>query len=195
MEEGIMCMPVQRRAATPTHMNQIPGDDQPASRIYSPELVASRQPSDDALARAAARGVMAALGVLYERHNQRVYAVCLRMTRNSAEAEDLTQQTFLIAHQKLHQLRACGAVRGWLLAVVRSCFLKSVRKARPTPAQDIELLVNDVADSASAVDPIDRRELPVLLPEHLRCARIERPVAAGYVGRAWRRAFPDELLS
>ena len=70
-----MCMPVQRRTATATHLNHIPGGDLPASRIYSPELVASRQPSDDALARAAARGVMGALGVLYERHNRRVYAL------------------------------------------------------------------------------------------------------------------------
>lgn len=101
-----MYMPVQRSTATTRHINQIPGGDLPASRIYSPKPVASRQPSDDALARAAARGVMAALGDLYERYNRRVYAVCLRMTRNSAEAEDLTQEVFI------HLLRKIGSFRG-----------------------------------------------------------------------------------
>jgi len=128
MEEGIMCMPVQRRTATATHMNQIPGDDQPASRIYSTELVASRQPSDDALARAAARGVMAALGLLYERHNQRVYAVCLRMTRNSAEAEDLTQDVFIHLLGKIGSFRGESRFTTWLHRLTVNLVLMHFRR-------------------------------------------------------------------
>ena len=67
-----MYMPVQHSTATVRHMNQITSGDLPASRFYSPKLVASRQPSDDALARAASRGVIAALGDLYEGYNRRV---------------------------------------------------------------------------------------------------------------------------
>jgi RNA polymerase sigma-70 factor (ECF subfamily) len=62
--------------------------------------------SDYALARSVARGGMPALGDLYERHNRRVYAVCLNMTHNSAEAEDLTQEVFL------HLVRKVGSFRG-----------------------------------------------------------------------------------
>ena len=43
--------------------------------------------SDHALALAAGKGDMQAFEMLYERHNRRVYSLCLRMTQNPAEAE------------------------------------------------------------------------------------------------------------
>ncbi len=48
--------------------------------------------SDYALAQRAAGGDLSAFEVLYERHNRRVYSLCLRMTQNVAEAEDLAQE-------------------------------------------------------------------------------------------------------
>ena len=102
---------------------------------------------------------------LVKEHHAVVYRYACRLCGCRAEAEDLTQQAFLIAHQKLHQLRAASAARAWLLAVVRSCFLKSVRRARPTPAADIDLLVNETTDNRSPVDPIDREELAAALDE------------------------------
>jgi RNA polymerase sigma-70 factor (ECF subfamily) len=45
--------------------------------------------SDHALARQAAEGDMACFEQLYTRHNRRVYSLCLRMTGNVPEAEDL----------------------------------------------------------------------------------------------------------
>ena len=64
-------------------------------------LVVGAHTSDYALARAAADGKMMALGDLYERHNRRVYAVCLGMTRNPAQAEDLTQEVFVHLVRKI----------------------------------------------------------------------------------------------
>ncbi|HEX8145522.1 MAG TPA: sigma factor, partial [Pyrinomonadaceae bacterium] len=48
--------------------------------------------SDYALAQAAAAGEMTAFEELYSRHNRRVYSLCLRMTQNVSEAEDLAQE-------------------------------------------------------------------------------------------------------
>ena len=42
--------------------------------------------SDHALAISAAKGDMQAFELLYERHNRRVYSLCLRMTQNPVEA-------------------------------------------------------------------------------------------------------------
>ncbi|HEX8139399.1 MAG TPA: sigma factor, partial [Pyrinomonadaceae bacterium] len=50
------------------------------------------QRTDHALAQAAAEGDMSAFEELYARHNRRVYSLCLRMTQNVSEAEDLAQE-------------------------------------------------------------------------------------------------------
>ncbi|HWW76995.1 MAG TPA: RNA polymerase sigma factor [Pyrinomonadaceae bacterium] len=62
--------------------------------------------SDFALARAAAGGAADALSELYVRHRRRVYSLCMRMVRNAADAEDLTQDVFV------HLLGQVGSFRG-----------------------------------------------------------------------------------
>jgi len=98
-------------------------------------------------------------------HHAAVYRYACRLCGSPTDAEDLTQQTFLIAQQKLHQLREPQRACSWLLAVVRSCFLKSVRKLRPLPAADVELTVEQIADETPEVDSIDREELAAALRE------------------------------
>src|SRR5438094_1683611 len=113
-------------------------------------MAEAEQPAAENPWRIATRGAnLPATNEVVKEHHAVVYRYACRLCGCSTEAEDLTQQTFLIAHQKFHQLRDCHAARAWLLAVVRSCFLKSVRKFRPTPVQDIELLVSEVADNDS----------------------------------------------
>jgi len=98
-------------------------------------------------------------------HHASVYRYACRLCGSPTDAEDLTQQTFLIAQQKFHQLRERERACGWLLSIVRSCFLKSVRKPRPLPAQDVELTVEDIADKTPELDSIDREELTSALRE------------------------------
>jgi RNA polymerase sigma-70 factor (ECF subfamily) len=98
-------------------------------------------------------------------HHAAVYSYACRLCGCPTEAEDLTQQTFLIAQQKLHQLREPERACSWLLAVVRNCFLKSVRKARPMPAQDVDLVMEHIADATPEVEHIDREELTAALAE------------------------------
>jgi RNA polymerase sigma-70 factor, ECF subfamily len=105
------------------------------------------------------------LTALIVAHHAAVYRYACRLCGCRTEAEDLTQQTFLIAQQKLHQLREPARACGWLLAVVRSCFLKSCRKSRPMPAQDIDLRVEQIADQTPQVDQIDREELASALQD------------------------------
>jgi len=51
--------------------------------------------SDFELAQRAAEGDMKSIEELYQRHNRRVYSLCLRMTGNVTEAEDLAQEVFI----------------------------------------------------------------------------------------------------
>jgi len=55
--------------------------------------------------RQAKDGDAAAFEYLYKTNCRRVYSVCLRMTRNTAEAEDLTQQAFLQLFRKIGTFR------------------------------------------------------------------------------------------
>lgn len=72
-------------------------------------------------------------------HHASVYRAAYRLCGSAADAEDLTQQTFLIAQRSLDQLRNAAAARAWLSAILRSCFLKTVRRRRPLTAADREL--------------------------------------------------------
>jgi RNA polymerase sigma-70 factor (ECF subfamily) len=71
-------------------------------------------------------------------HHVSLYRYAFRLTGSVPDAEDLTQQTFLIAQQKMDQVRDAEKVRAWLFSVLRSCFLKSLRKKSPLPAGDME---------------------------------------------------------
>lgn len=57
---------------------------------------------------------------LVEGHLDAVHGYALAWTRQRDVAEDAVQRTFLKAFERLHQLRDPGAVRGWLLAILRN---------------------------------------------------------------------------
>ena len=90
-------------------------------------LVVGAHTSDYALARAAADGKMTALGDLYERHNRRVYAVCLGMTRNPAQAEDLTQEVFVHLVRKIGSFRGDSQFSTWLHRLTVNLVLMHLR--------------------------------------------------------------------
>jgi RNA polymerase sigma-70 factor, ECF subfamily len=70
--------------------------------------------SDYALAQRAHAGDMASFEELYARHNRRVYSLCLRMTGNSSEAEDLSQEVFIQLYRKIGSFRGESAFTTWL---------------------------------------------------------------------------------
>jgi len=105
------------------------------------------------------------LSAMVQANHAAVYRYACRLCGCPTEAEDLTQQTFLIAQQKLPQLREPERACSWLLSIVRNCFLKSIRKARPTLAQDIDLIMEQVAEATAEIETIDREELTAALAE------------------------------
>jgi RNA polymerase sigma-70 factor, ECF subfamily len=69
-----------------------------------------------------------AFGALFEVHKSRVYSVCLRMTSNAAEAEDLTQDAFLQAFRKITRFRGDSAFSTWLHRIAVNTVLMHFRK-------------------------------------------------------------------
>ena len=84
--------------------------------------------SDHALAQAAGQGDMTAFEELYQRHNRRVYSVCLRMTQNVAEAEDLAQEAFIQLFRKIGSFRGESAFTTWLHRLTVNQVLMHFRK-------------------------------------------------------------------
>jgi len=65
---------------------------------------------------------------LYRQHNRRVYALCLRMVKDTTEAEDLTQETFLLVFRKIHTFRGESAFSTWLHKLTVNLVLMRLRK-------------------------------------------------------------------
>jgi RNA polymerase sigma-70 factor (ECF subfamily) len=71
-----------------------------------------------------------AFEVLYRSNIDRVYALCLRMTANVAEAEDCAQEAFIQAWQQLSRFRGDSAFATWLHRVAVNAVLGRMRKSR-----------------------------------------------------------------
>jgi RNA polymerase sigma-70 factor, ECF subfamily len=69
-----------------------------------------------------------AFQALYDRHKRRVYSLCLRMTANTAEAEDLAQEAFLQLYRKIATFRGESAFSTWLHRLSVNVVLMHLRK-------------------------------------------------------------------
>lgn len=100
---------------------------------------------------------------LIEEHSALLYRYAYRLTGDADDAEDLVQQTFLLAHQRGHQLREAAAARGWLISIVRNVFLKSIRhRNRGRSLDDIQ---EPQANDATLDGPIQSELLQQALME------------------------------
>ena len=100
----------------------------------------------EAIERAQA-GEPAVYEYLYRLHSRRVYALCLRMVRDTAEAEDLTQEAFLLLFRKIHTFRGESAFSTWLHRLAVNLVLMRLRK-KSLPVVSIEAVPNPDDESA-----------------------------------------------
>lgn len=100
---------------------------------------------------------------LVHEHHMPLYRYAFRLCGNAADAEDLVQQTFVVAQEKLHQLRQAGSSRSWLFTILRNAFLKSRRRNRPVSADSLDLDIESVSEQAPPEDDIDRERLQLVL--------------------------------
>ncbi len=75
-------------------------------------------------------GDHAAFEEIYRRHRRRVYSVCVRVTHNSAEAEELTQDVFLRLFRKIGTFRGEACFGSWLYRIALNVGLMHARHGR-----------------------------------------------------------------
>ena len=102
---------------------------------------------------------------LVAEHHQAVFGYAYRLSGSVPDAEDLSQQVFLVAQQKLGQLRKVESAKSWLFTILRNCFLKSQQRQRPVVAANIQLDVDTIPDEAAESEDIDRERLQQALDE------------------------------
>jgi len=129
-------------------------------------------PSDKTLIRAVFAGDKAAYEKLYDRYAPLVRAVCYDTTGNLADAQDLAQDVFMRAYEKLDRLRDPERFGKWLVGIARlRC--REWRRQR-LRSQNKSVRLNDA--QAVAPDPPDDnriellREMITTLPEKERLA-------------------------
>jgi RNA polymerase sigma-70 factor (ECF subfamily) len=84
--------------------------------------------SDVELVKRAQRGESEAFSDLFHAHKARIYSICLRMTNNAAQAEDLTQDAFLQVFRKLSTFKGNSALSTWLYRIAVNTVLMHFRK-------------------------------------------------------------------
>ncbi|HKO42380.1 MAG TPA: RNA polymerase sigma factor [Pyrinomonadaceae bacterium] len=126
--------------------------------------------SDHALAIAAASGDMGAFEQLYARHNRRVYSLCLRMTQNGAEAEDLAQEAFIQLFRKIGSFRGESAFTTWLHRLTVNQVLmhfrkRSVKLERTTEEGDTPVQIVRGTENPNKMPVLDRISLDSALKQ------------------------------
>ncbi|MBX7257444.1 MAG: sigma-70 family RNA polymerase sigma factor [Candidatus Hydrogenedentes bacterium] len=87
-----------------------------------------QSPRDETLlVRRAQAGDVTAFEALYRAHVGRIHALCLRMTSDRATAEDLTQEAFIRAWQRLDSFRGDSAFYSWLYRLTVNVVLGDFR--------------------------------------------------------------------
>jgi len=99
-----------------------------ATVVIENAAAAAQNETDIRLVYRAQQGDADAFASLFHLHKSRVYSLCLRMTHNVAEAEDLTQDAFLQVFRRLSTFRGDSALSTWLYRVAVNTVLMHFRK-------------------------------------------------------------------
>jgi RNA polymerase sigma-70 factor (ECF subfamily) len=127
-------------------------DEQLEEPTYSSEYGEFPETSTADLVLAAQGGDAESFGELANRFERMVYSVCWQRLRNHAEAQEVAQDVFIKAFEKLYQLTEPAAFAGWLRSIaVRQSINRSTR--RP-PSIAVEPQTMDRADNRH-VAPLD----------------------------------------
>lgn len=138
--------------------------------------MAGIEPCDEELV-ALAQGAAdtAAFEVLVRRHQSKVRNWLRQLTRDAGRADDLAQETFVRAWQRLRTFEGRGSFVSWVMKIAFNCFLQAKRRpdynVLPSPAERHEdavvpFLESPDAERMLAVLGTDERHVMILCYAH-----------------------------
>jgi RNA polymerase sigma-70 factor (ECF subfamily) len=109
-------------------------------------------------------------------HYEPVFRFAMSLTREEADARDLTQQTFYIWATKGHQLRDVAKVKSWLFTTLHRAFLDTRRRRVRFPHHQLE----EVSEQLPAFlpEPMDQLDSSAVLSALARVDRIYQAAVA-----------------
>ncbi len=93
-------------------------------------VIELRERTDGELVTASLQGDPGAFGILVKRYMRPAYLVALSVTGNSEDAEDVAQESFLVALRRLEDCRERERFGGWFLTIVRNRSKNLLRRER-----------------------------------------------------------------
>lgn len=129
---------------------------------------------DDELVRAALDDDVAAFEELVRRHRDAAYRVALRICRDRADAEDVTQEAIVRAWRSLDGFRGDARFSTWLYRIVTNLALNRVTRRRERPTDAIAEGASSSTDPAARTVDAERfdqavRALDQLTAEQRAC--------------------------
>lgn len=112
------------------------------AKVTSQRTANGRDASRDKLIRRAQAGDEHAFATLFQLHKNRVYSVCLLMTKDVTDAEDLTQEVFLQVFRTLGSFRGDAAFSTWLYRITVNTVLMKLRRRKSTQIVSLDEPVN-----------------------------------------------------
>lgn len=127
---------------------------------------------------------------LVAEHYDLLYRYAYRLSGSHADAEDMTQQTFLTAQASLGQLREPAHARAWLCTILRNLFLRLRRERHESTTLSLDL-VPDTPDVEPDDFPVESEDLQLALgelPEEFRT-----PIVLFYFGEFSYKDIASQL--
>ena len=115
--------------------------------------------SDDRIINGCKKGKRRAFSLLYEKYADVLMLVCLRYSRNKAEAQDVLQEGFIKVFQKIEAFEGRGSFEGWLKRIMVNTAINYYKANKKYQLQqDIEannniLVIHDNDDEMFETDP------------------------------------------
>jgi len=122
--------------------------------------------SDYELAQAISHGATSCMADLYERYNHMVYGLCLRMTGDASEAEDLTQDVFVQLLKKVGTFRGDSRFSTWLYRLTINqvlMYFRNIIRRREFPCMLDQLAATRIVRHSFSHQVIDRVALRAAL--------------------------------